>query len=93
MAFWHVTVRFGFVEIPNLPAALVRAREWGCPLEIDDIVYFSAHDEVVRSTTPPRMPAWQRMLFAFMFRNALRMSDRFVLPPDKFLEVGRQIAL
>jgi KUP system potassium uptake protein len=91
--FWHVTVRFGFVEAPNLPAAMAHAKEQGCPLEADDVVYFGAHDEVVQSKTRPRLPAWQRLLFAFMFRNAVRTSDRFVLPPEKFLAVGRQVAL
>ena len=33
------------------------------------------------------------MLFAVMFRNAVRPPDRFELPADKFLEVGRQVAL
>jgi KUP system potassium uptake protein len=28
--FWHVTVHFGFVEIPDLPAVLKRAKRTGC---------------------------------------------------------------
>jgi KUP system potassium uptake protein len=91
--FWHITVRFGFIERPNVAAALAAAQEKGCTLDLDDAVYFASHDEVVRSANPPRLPAWQRMLFAVMYRNAVRAPDRFALPPDKFLEVGRQIAL
>jgi KUP system potassium uptake protein len=91
--FWHVTVQFGFVEIPNIPAALAQAKNQGCPIDAADVVYFASHNEVVRSPTVPRMPAWQRMLFAAMFRNAGRTPDRFDLPPDKFLEVGRQVAI
>jgi KUP system potassium uptake protein len=91
--FWHVTVRFGFVEMPNLAAAMTRARDQGCPTEADDVMYFASRDEVVRRETAPRLPAWQRLLFAFMFRNAVRTSDRFVLPADKFLAVGREVAL
>jgi KUP system potassium uptake protein len=91
--FWHVTIRFGFVEVPNVAAALACAKEKGCLLNLDDAVYFAAHDDVVRSLNPPRLPAWRRMLFAAMYRNAVRAPDRFDLPADKFLEVGRQIAL
>jgi KUP system potassium uptake protein len=47
----------------------------------------------VRNANPPRLAPWRRMLFAFMYRNAVRTPDRFDLPADKFLEVGRQIAL
>jgi KUP system potassium uptake protein len=90
---WHVTVRFGFVERPNVTAALACAKDKGCPLNLDDAVYFASHDDVVRSANPPRLPAWRRMLFAVMYRNAVRTPDRFDLPADTFLEVGRQIAL
>jgi KUP system potassium uptake protein len=91
--FWHVTVRFGFVERPNVIAALVCAKEKGCVLELDDAVYFASRDDVVRSDARPRMRGWRRMLFAVMYRNAVRTPDRFDLPADAFLEVGRQIAL
>jgi KUP system potassium uptake protein len=47
----------------------------------------------VRRNHPPRLAGWRRMLFAAMYRNAVRAPDRFDLPADKFLEVGRQIAL
>jgi KUP system potassium uptake protein len=91
--FWHVTIRFGFIEVPSVAAALVCAQERGCELNLEDAVYFAAHDDVVRSANPPRLTAWRRMLFAVMYRNAVRTPDRFDLPADKFLEVGRQIAL
>ena len=91
--FWHVTVRFGFVEMPNVVAALVCAQEKGCSLNLDDAVYFVSHDDVVRSANRPRLATWRRVLFAVMYRNAVRAPDRFDLPAEKFLEVGRQIAL
>ena len=90
---WHVTVRFGFVEKPNVAEALAAAHAKGCPLNLDDAVYFASHDEVIRSETKPRLAGWRRVLFAVMYRNAVRAPDRFDLPADQFLEVGRQIAL
>jgi KUP system potassium uptake protein len=91
--FWHVAAHFGFVEIPTLVAALARAREEGCDLDLDDAVYFAAHDYVIRAEQTPRLPAWRRVLFAVMYRNGVRTPDRFELPPDRFLEVGRQIGV
>ena len=90
---WHVTIRYGFIEIPDLANDLLAARDHGCPLDLDDAVYFAAHDEVVRSASHPRLSSWRRVLFAFMYRNALRAPDRFALPPDRFLEISRQVAL
>jgi KUP system potassium uptake protein len=90
---WHVTARFGFIEIPNLVIALEHAKTQGCPLHLDDAVYFTARDEVVPSPTHPRLPAWRRALFAFMYRNAVRAPDRFDVPADRFVEIGRQVRL
>ena len=91
--FWHVTVRFGFMEMPSVVGALACAKDKGCNLNLDDAVYFASRDDVVRRTDPPRLRSWQRMLFAVMYRNAVRTPDRFALPADKFLEIGRQIAM
>jgi len=90
---WHVTVRYGFVEIPDLANDLLAVRDHGCPLDLDDAIYLAAHDEVVRSESHPRLSPWRRVLFAFMYRNALRAPDRFDLPSDRFLEIARQVAL
>jgi KUP system potassium uptake protein len=91
--FWHVTVRFGYIEVPNVVAALACAQQQGCMINLDDAVYFASRDDVVRRAHPPRLRGWRRMLFAVMYRNAVRTPDRFDLPADKFLEVGRQIAM
>jgi KUP system potassium uptake protein len=91
--FWHVTVHFGFIEVPNVDAALACAKEKGCTIDLDDAVYFASHDDVVRAKNPPRLAPWRRVLFAAMYRNAVRTPDRFDLPPEKFLEVGRQVGL
>ncbi len=91
--FWHVTVRYGFMEIPTLRTALAAALAQGCPLDLDRAVYFASRDEVIQNTAHPRLTIWQRNLFSFMYRNAVRASDRFDLPPNQFVEVARQVAL
>ncbi len=90
---WHVKVRFGFVEVPNLTLALAHARDQGCQIDLDDALYFAEHDQVVRSKTRPRLWGWRRILFGFMYRNAVRTPDRFDLPADRFIEISRQIEL
>jgi KUP system potassium uptake protein len=90
---WRVTVRFGFIEVPSLTVALALAQKQGCPLNLDSAIFFAARDDIVRSKDRPRLAGWRRMIFAFMYRNAVRVPDRFDLPADRFLEVGRQVAL
>jgi KUP system potassium uptake protein len=91
--FWHVTVHFGFIEMPNLSAALACAREEGCAIDLEGAIYFGARDEVVRSTSGALLPLWRQALFGFLYRNAIHTVDRFQLPVRQFVEIGRQLEL
>jgi K+ transporter len=53
--FWHLTVHYGFVEIPDLPSALHTVKNLGCPIDFDTAVYFGAHDEVLRGQPGRRL--------------------------------------
>ena len=89
--FWHISVRWGFMDVPDLSAALFCARAHGCTVDFDHALFFGARDEVIAGHKDRQLPFWRRMLFAFLYRNAVRTVDRFNLPPDRFIEVGRQI--
>jgi len=91
--FWHFTAHYGFMEIPNLPQVLRNAKEFGCPVDLDNAVYFASRDEIVGSKHGRLFSRWRLPLFAFMFRNAVRSADLLNLPSRNFLEVGRQIEL
>ena len=90
---WRIAVKFGFLEVPNLSAALDEANKCGCNVDASHALFFAAHDEVVRGHVPPLLIGWRRMLFGFMYRNAVRAVDRFNLPADRFIEVGRQVEI
>ncbi len=89
---WRIAVRFGFLDVPSLSSAMACAKDQGCPLDLDNIVYFVSRDDVVPGKRR-RMPNWRRMMFGFMYRNAVHAADRFDLPADRLLEIGRQLAL
>jgi KUP system potassium uptake protein len=91
--FWHITVHFGFMEIPDLPLAMDRPKDLGFSIELRDAIYFASRDEVVRSRFGKGVMSWRLPLFAFMFRNSLRVSDLFNLPPRNYLEIGRQVEI
>ena len=59
--FWHVTVRFGFIEVPDVARALHQEKS-KCPIDSDDAIYFSEHDYVVARKQKPRLAAWRRQL-------------------------------
>jgi KUP system potassium uptake protein len=91
--FWHVTARYGFVEIPILPAALRKAREAGCPIDTAHAIYFGERDEIVRGKARAKLARWRVPLFAFMFRNAVHAADRFRIPSANFVEIGRRVEI
>ncbi len=90
---WEIEVRFGFFEVPNLVTALADARGLGCSVDLDRVLFFAANDDVVASDTDRKLSSWRRMVFAFLYRNAVRGADRFALPRNRFIEIGRQVEL
>jgi KUP system potassium uptake protein len=91
--FWHVTVHFGFVQVPDIPAALRQAKDRGCPIDLEDAVYFGARDALVCSKRRSWLVRASLRLFTLMFRNSVRIVDLFNIPPENFVEVGRQIEI
>ncbi|GBQ84986.1 potassium transporter Kup [Asaia krungthepensis] len=90
---WQINVTFGFVEIPNLYYVLGQAQEQGCTLELDKVVFFAGDDDVVPDLKTPKMVSPRRILFGFLYRNAVRASDRFTLPRERLVEIGHQVEI
>jgi KUP system potassium uptake protein len=87
----HVTVRFGFVEMPDLKEALNHLGDLAPGVDIDRAVFFTARDVVVRRREGSGLPAWQLPAFSFMFRNAVKVFDRFNLPSASVVEVSHEL--
>jgi KUP system potassium uptake protein len=88
--FWHITVRFGFVEVPDL-ARVLHLEKSKCPIDPDNATYFSERDYVVARKQKPRLQGWRRRLFSFLYRNSIHPADRFNIPADNFVQISRQI--
>jgi KUP system potassium uptake protein len=91
--FCHITIHYGFMETPDLPVALAGSKDLECSLDLKGAIYFASRDEVIRTKSGKSVMNWRLPLFAFMFRNSLRVSDLFNLPPRNYLEIGRQVEI
>jgi KUP system potassium uptake protein len=91
--FWHFEVRFGFLEMPSLRKVMQAARVQCTELHLDKVTFFVAHDEVVRSATHPRLSWWRCKLFGFLYRNSVHVVDRYDLPGEDLVVIGRLISL
>jgi KUP system potassium uptake protein len=89
---WRVLVRYGFVEIPDLPATLRQIKGLDCKADIREAIYFASRDLVVPKARS-RMASWRLEVFAWLYRNAVKMTDRFDLPPKNVIEIARQIEI
>ena len=90
--FWHVTVRFGFVEVPDLPAVLALAKKDGVPVLDEASYYIERGDFGSRKHRNP-LSRWRIALFSFMSRNSAHAIDRFKIPASALTEIGRRIEL
>ena len=79
--FFRVLLRYGFVEEPDVPAAITLARGRGLPIDKDDITYFLGR-ETLLATAAAGMAQWRESLFALMSKNAMRATAFFKIPPS-----------
>lgn len=90
--FWRVVVRFGFMDIADVPKALKLGAAQGLVIEPFDTSFFLSR-EAIRPSIKPGMSLWREALFAWMSRNATSAMDFFQLPPDRVVEVGTTVEI
>jgi KUP system potassium uptake protein len=90
--FFRVTLRYGFTEEPDVPAAIALARGRGLPIDKDDITYFLGRETLLATGTGGMAP-WRESLFSFMSKNAMRATAFFRIPPERVVELGMQVEI
>ncbi len=90
--FWHVTVHFGFVEIPDLRAVLALAKKDGVPV-LEKASYFIERSDLSSRKHRNLLSRWRMALFSLMSRNSAHAIDRFKIPSSALIEIGRRIEL
>jgi KUP system potassium uptake protein len=90
--FFRILWRTGFMESPNVPKILVRAREQGLVCEPSTTSYFLGRETLLTNGKSPMM-LWRKLLFVFVSRNALSATSYFGLPPGRVVELGMQVDL
>ncbi|KQT56143.1 potassium transport protein Kup [Methylobacterium sp. Leaf456] len=86
-ALSRATVRFGFMELPDLPAALAAAG-----LDSGGLSYFLTRRVLVASAETG-MPVWQDRIYIAMAQAATDASRYFRIPVDRAVEIGSQIRI
>jgi KUP system potassium uptake protein len=88
--FSKVTLRFGFMETPNVPKALAIARKLGWQFDIMSTSFFLSRRSL-KPAAQSGMPRWQDRLFIGLARSASDATDFFQIPTGRVVEVGTQV--
>ncbi len=91
--FYRVVIRYGFMETPDIPLALMRSCDQeGIYFDPMDTTYFVSRETVVAGKHHG-MPIWRDKLFAVMHRNAAPATGFFRIPGNRLVELGAQVEI
>jgi KUP system potassium uptake protein len=91
LGLYDVTIRYGFVEEPDVPAALAALERHGVRLN-HEVLYFLGRETII-VTAKEGMAPWREKLFVLMARNAQRATAFFKLPAERVVELGVQVEM
>jgi KUP system potassium uptake protein len=91
--YWRAEARYGFMELPDIPAVIAECKAKGAEIDLADVTYYVGHETIVPREDGQGLPVWQEALYAVMGRNAARISDYLKLPCDNVVEIGREIEI
>jgi len=103
--FYRITARYGFMEQPNVPEILQRAREAGIKAKATETTFYLGRERIIISdgerkpgtrrapddAVLPHMARWRKKLFVIMSRNARSATEFFGIPPNRVVELGAQV--
>jgi KUP system potassium uptake protein len=84
----QLTVRYGFMDTPNIPSVLMYFKESDLQCLLSEITYFIGRETIVRNSK--HMDLWRGTLFALMSHNSHRAASYFRIPPNQLMEIGLQ---
>jgi KUP system potassium uptake protein len=90
--FWKLQAQCGFMETPDIPQFLARAKELGLDWDPETTTYFARRMVVLPTGNAP-MARWRKHLFAHLSAQAVDSIRFFNLPPDRVVEFGVQMEL
>jgi len=90
--FHRLILKYGFMEEPDVPAALAKVDRCGAEFRMMDTSFFLARQTLLPSDKPGMM-LWRERLFAWMLRNAESAMEFFRLPTNRVVELGSQVEI
>lgn len=90
--FSRLTLRYGYMEDPDVPKALKSWDITGLHLEPMDTTYFASREALI-AKADQGMVLWRDKLFLFMSRNATPATEFFGIPGERLVELGTKVII
>ena len=90
---WKITVRYGFLDRPDIPLALEHCGPFGLQLEPMEVSYFLSREKIVSAADSEGIALWRDRIFAALARNARSITDYFNIPTNRVVELGTRVEI
>ncbi|HEY9547602.1 MAG TPA: potassium transporter Kup [Solimonas sp.] len=93
--FWRITMKFGFMNVPDVPRALQLCnKHQGLRLDDDpdDVTYFLSRLTAV-PTPGQGMALWRERLFVMMSARASNAAEYFCLPDSSVIQLSTRVPI
>ena len=91
--FARVTLRYGFMDAPDVPLALAFAiPKTDKPLEEMTTSYFFGRN-VLSASKDEGLPFWQDIILIFLQRSAYNPAEFFHIPSNRIIAIGAQVVI
>ncbi len=88
----RMVVSFGYMETPDVPKALILARQHGIDIDIEKTSFFLGKRSII-SDARRGLPEWQDHIYIAMARSAASATDFYKIPYSQVVEMGTQITV
>ncbi len=90
--FYRLSIRYGFMEVPDIPLALAACAAKGLAFDMMTTSFFISRAMIV-SSPHPGMVKWREKLFLILSKNAMNAADFFKIPVNRVIEMGTRIEI
>lgn len=90
--FYRVRIFYGFMDRPDVPAALAECGKQGLAFDMMSTSFFTSRALIV-SAPNPGMMKWREKLFIALSKNAVNAADFFKIPTNRVVEMGTRVEI
>jgi KUP system potassium uptake protein len=90
--FHAITVRYGFMDQPDIPRTLAQLRLMNFRFNLLETSFFVGREKVVIGKHSPFWD-WRKRLFIIMHRLMLSATEYFRIPSNRVVELGGQVEI